>query len=214
MAYQAITCGARGLMFFGGHLTQTSRPADASAGWNWTFWELALRPLLEELSSTAVAPALVAADGPTVKATATDVDLVTRRDGRFLYVLAARRGGATSRVGFTGLPKKLDGSPIGGGQVLFEYVQEPPPPPIGAGRQTFRSVSVANGSFRDWFGPHTSTSTASVSRFAVAPGRLIGPCPSAWLRRLRRQLSASACSSARLRSRTESAAAAGTTPSP
>ena len=154
MAYQAIVSGARGLMFFGGHLTQASRPVDARAGWNWTFWELTLRPLLEELSSTAVAPALVAPDGPAVATTAKDVDLVTRRDGRFLYLLAARRGGATSRVGFTGLPKRLDGSPVAGGQVLFEYVQEPLPPPIGAGRQVFRSVSVTNGGFRDWFGPH------------------------------------------------------------
>ena len=163
MAYQAIACGARGLMFFGGHLTQVARPVDARAGWNWTFWELALRPLLEELSSTAVTPALVAPDGPPVGSTAKDIDLVTRHDGRFLYLLAARRGGATSRVGFTGLPKKLDGSPIRGGQVLFEYVQEPPPPPIGAGRQVFRSVGVASGGFRDWFAPHD----VHVYRFAL-----------------------------------------------
>ena len=164
MAYQAIACGARGLMFFGGHLTQTTRPVDADAGWNWTFWEQALRPLVEELSSTAVAPALVAADArPQVRATAQDVDLITRRDGRFLYVIAARRGGATTRVGFTGLPKKLNGRPITGGQVLFEYVQEPPPPPIGAGRQTFRSVAVTGGGFRDWFGPHD----VHVYRFAL-----------------------------------------------
>ena len=39
MAYQAIVAGARGLMFFGGHLTQVMKPADARAGWNWTFWE-------------------------------------------------------------------------------------------------------------------------------------------------------------------------------
>ena len=42
MAYQAIACGARGLMFFGGHLTQTARPVDARAGWNWTFWDIVL----------------------------------------------------------------------------------------------------------------------------------------------------------------------------
>jgi len=150
-------------MFFGGHLTQVARPVDARAGWNWTFWEQALRPLLEELASTAVAPALVAADGPKVESTAQDLDVVTRRDGRFLYLIAARRGGATSRVGFTGLPRKLDGSPITGGQVLFEYVQEPLPPPIGAGRQAFRSVSVVRGGFRDWFGPHD----VHVYRFAL-----------------------------------------------
>jgi hypothetical protein len=154
MAYDAIICGARGLNFFGGHLTQVTRPVDAAAGWNWTFWEQALRPLVQELTSTAVGPALVAPAGPAVKPSANDIDVVTRREGRFLYVLAARRGGATSRVGFTGLPRKQDGSPLRGGQVLFEYVQQPPPPPIGAGEQQFRSVGVANNGFRDWFGPH------------------------------------------------------------
>jgi hypothetical protein len=164
MAYDAIACGARGLMFFGGHLTQTSRPADARVGWNWTFWERALRPLVQELTSTAVAPALVAADArPQVKSAAKDIDVITRRDGRFLYVIACRRGGATSRVGFTGLPKRQNGKPLAGGQVLFEYVQSPPPPPIGAGRQDFRSVSAANGGFRDWFGPHD----VHVYRFAL-----------------------------------------------
>jgi hypothetical protein len=154
MAYDAIIGGARGLNFFGGHLTQVARPVDARAGWNWTFWEQALRPLVQELSSTAVGPALVAPAGPAVKASAKDIDVVTRREGRFLYVLAARRGGTTSRIGFTGLPKKRDGTPLRGGQVLFEYVQQPPPPPIGAGEQQFRSVPVAGNGFRDWFGPH------------------------------------------------------------
>ncbi len=164
MAYQAIACGARGLMFFGGHLTQVARPADADAGWNWTFWEQALRPLAAELSSTAVAPALVAADAkPQVRCSTKDVDLITRRDGRFLYVIAARRGGGTTRVGFTGLPRKANGQPLRGGQVLFEYHQAPPPPPIGAGRQQFRSVGVADGGFRDWLGPHD----ARVYRFAL-----------------------------------------------
>jgi hypothetical protein len=164
MAYQSIACGARGLMFFGGHLTQASRPVDARAGWNWTFWEQALRPLVAELSSTAVAPALVAPDAkPQVRCSAKDVDLVTRRDARFLYVIATRRGGSTTRVGFTGLPGKRNGQPIRGGQVLFEYTQEPPPPPIGAGSQVFRSVAVADGGFRDWLGPHD----ARVYRFAL-----------------------------------------------
>ena len=53
-----------------------------------------------------------------------------------------------------GLPRKRDGSPITDCQVLFEYVQDPLPPPLGAGQQVFRSVSVTNGGFRDWFGPH------------------------------------------------------------
>ena len=163
-AYQANVGGARGLMFFGGHLTQITRPADAKVGWNWTFWEQVLRPLLVELTSTAIQPALLAPTGPaTVSATAQDVQHVTRQTDGFLYVIAVRRGGATSRVGFSGLPAKHDGSPIRGGQVLFEYVQEPPPPPITPGHQVFRSVSVTNGGFRDWLGPHD----ARVYRFAL-----------------------------------------------
>ena len=164
MAYQAIVSGARGLMFFGGHLTQITRPADAKAGWNWTFWELVLRPLLAELTSTAVQPALVAPAGPaTVTATAKDIELVTRQTDGFLYVIAVRCGGVTTRVGFSGLPLKHDGTPVSGGQVLFEYVQEPPPPPITPGHQVFRSVSVTNGGFRDWLGPND----ARVYRFAL-----------------------------------------------
>ena len=159
MAYQAIVNGARGLVFFGGHLTQITRPRDAKAGWNWTFWDLVLRPLLAELTSTGVGPALVAPDAAsTVTASAQDVELVARQDAQFLYVIAVRRGATTTRVTFSGLPAS-----IGDGQVLFEYTQDPLPPPIGAGRQTFRTVGVTNGSFRDWFGPHD----AHVYRFGL-----------------------------------------------
>ena len=48
-----------------------------------------------------------------------------------------RRGGATSRVQFTGLPKALPG-----GQVLFEYANG-----------SFRSVAVSGGAFTDWLAP-------------------------------------------------------------
>ena len=159
MAYQAIVNGARGLVFFGGHFTQITRPRDAKAGWNWTFWNLVLKPLLLELTSTAVAPALVAPNADaTVTASAQDVELVARQDAQFLYVIAVRRGAATTRVTFSGLP-----AGISDGQVLFEYTQDPLPPPIGAGSQVFRTVGIANGSFRDWFGPHD----AHVYRFGL-----------------------------------------------
>ena len=155
MAYHAIVSGARGLMFFGGHLTQVMRPADAKLGWNWTFWEQVLKPLFQELTSTAVGPALVAPNAQAKpKASAADVELLARRAGAFLYVIAVRRGGATNKVTISGLPKRRNGKPIGGGQVLFEYVQAPAPPPIQPDKQAFRSVKVTNGAFADWFGPH------------------------------------------------------------
>jgi len=150
MAYQAIVNGARGLNFFGGHLTQVATPDDAAAGWNWTFWEQVLRPLVRELSSDVLRPALVGAKATAVvKASVAGVELVARTGGSFLYVIAVRRGGTTSRVTLSGLPK-----PLTEGRVLFEYVQEPPPPPIQAGHQVFRRVPVQDGKLTDWFAPH------------------------------------------------------------
>lgn len=154
MAYQAIVAGARGLSFYGGHVTEVMRPSDAELGWNWTFWTLVLRPLLAELTSTALQPALVAPHEPqVVQAAPRDVEVLTRRDDRFLYVIAVRRGAATTRVSFSGLPRRHDGTALAAAQVLFEYAQEPPSPPVQPGHQEFRSVGAANGSFSDWFGP-------------------------------------------------------------
>ena len=150
MAYQAIVNGARGLVFFGGHLTQVATPADAAAGWNWTFWERVLRPLVTELGSAELAPVLTAPNAkPVVKASVPGVEVVARETGSTLTVIAVRRGGTVSRVTFTGLPKR-----VAGGRVLFEYVQEPPPPPIEPGHQVFRPIDVSGGSFTDWFAPH------------------------------------------------------------
>jgi hypothetical protein len=147
MAYQAIVAGARGLAFFGGHLTQVMRPADAQTGWNWTFWQTVLRPVIAELASTAVGPALVAPAGRRISSDATDVGVATRAAGGFLYVIAVRRAQATSQVRFSGLPASVHS-----GEVLFEYAN-------GA----FRSVEVAGSAFHDWFGPHD----AHVYRFRV-----------------------------------------------
>ncbi len=165
MAYQAIVDGARGLVFFGGQLTQVMRPRDAQLGWNWTFWELVLRPLLVELTSPSVLPALIAPVAQAaVAASAADVELTARRSGDFLHVIAVRRGGSTSRVTISGLPPRQGGAQLTAGQVMFEYAQDPLPPPIQSDKQQFRYVKVENGSFKDWFGPHDT----HVYRFNVA----------------------------------------------
>jgi hypothetical protein len=165
MAYQAIVNGARGLIFFGGHLTAVMTPGDAASGWNWTFWRRVLRPIVSELASPDLHPALVApnvASGVTTQPKNSAIELVTRRTATHLYVIAVRTGGAASRVGFTGLPRKHDGTPLTKGEVLFEYVQQPLPPPIG-GRQVPRPVDVSNDGFRDWFAPYD----AHVYRFTL-----------------------------------------------
>jgi hypothetical protein len=140
MAYQAIVAGARGLVFFGGDLVRVMRPADAAAGWNWTFWHTVLKPLLQELSSTAVGPALLAADASiTVKANKPDIALVAREVGGFLYLIAVRQNPTNNGpVRFSGLPATTTS-----GQALFEYDD-----------QQFRTVDVNSGAFTDPFGPH------------------------------------------------------------
>jgi hypothetical protein len=166
MAYQAIVNGARGLAFFGGQYTQVMRPRDASTGWNWTFWQLVLLPVLIELNSPTVQPALVAPlVAHPVTTTATDVELTTRTSGNYLYVIAVRRSSTTTnKVPFAGLPAKNDGTQITTGEVAFEYAQEPPAPPTRPEKQRFRKVAAANGAFDDWLGPHD----ARVYRFSLS----------------------------------------------
>lgn len=164
MAYEAIVNGARGLNFFGGHLSTVMNPGDAASGWNWTFWRRVLRPVVSELASEDVAPALVAVNvspGVAPRPASSEFEVVTRRTAAFLYVIAVRIGGSVSQVELAGLPRKIDGSAITTGEVLAEYVQEPPPP--GGGTQVLRRVPVTNGAFKDWFAAHD----AHVYRFAL-----------------------------------------------
>jgi hypothetical protein len=150
MAYQAIVAGARGLVFFGGDLPQVMRPADAAAGWNWTFWYTVLKPVVQELTSTAVGPALLAPDSSLpIKANKPDIQLVAREAGGFLYVIAVRQNPTLNgQVRFTGLP-----AAVTSGQALFEYDNE-----------EFRTVNVSGGAFTDPFAPHD----ARVYRFRVS----------------------------------------------
>ena len=167
MAYQAIVNGARGLAFFGGHLTQVCSPEDASHGWNWSFWRQALKPVVSQLGSADLHPALLAPDAPDAVKTkvhgsnaATDIQLVARRTGGFLYVIAVKTGSSgVATIDFKGLPQEITN-----GEVLFEWVQVPPPRPFDATKQVPRPVKVANGGFTDVFRPHD----VHVYRFAVS----------------------------------------------
>lgn len=149
MAYQAIVAGANGLVFFGGDIVKAMSPADAERGWNWTFWNTVLKPIVQELSSTAVGPALVAPPAAaTVTANAADVKVVARQADGFLYLIGVRRSPtAHGPVRFSGLP-----AGIKYGQALFEY-----------DGKDFRSVVVSRGAFTDPFAPHD----ARVYRFRL-----------------------------------------------
>src|SRR3954447_18429732 len=133
MTYQAIANGARGLTYFGGHMTQVASPQDAELGWNWSFWEQTLRPVVRELAAPELQVALVAPDEkPGVKTATAGLELVTRRTTNYVFVIAGRRGGTASKVRFPALPPRRDGSQFATGRVLFEYEQRPLPPPVRA----------------------------------------------------------------------------------
>ncbi len=149
MTYVSIVHGARGLAYFGGNLVGCETDRDAALGWNWTFYDNVLKPVLTELNPNGpLFPALIAPDSdlPVTMVGADDVEFLVRDTSDYLYLLAAKREGATVRVTFNDLPDSIAGS----GDVLFE---EP------------RRVSVADGSFSDWFGPNE----VHVYRFAHQP---------------------------------------------
>ena len=50
MTYEAIIDGARGINYFGGSIDVTLNPRDKQLGYNWTFWDRILKPLLAELN--------------------------------------------------------------------------------------------------------------------------------------------------------------------
>lgn len=137
MSYQAIIDGAHALLYFGGSLSPCLNERDAAYGWNWTFFDRVLRPVLDELRpGSPLYPALIApksslaihSDGGS------GLEYTVREAGDYIYLLAARREGDTVQVSFSGLPGN-----ISSGDVLYESP---------------RKVDVANGKFTDWFGPN------------------------------------------------------------
>lgn len=136
MVYEAIINGARGLMFFGGHLPQAMNERDRQLGWNWTFWDRVLRPVIEEIGEKSpLYPALLApASGLPVKCSAPDVEFCVREVGNEIFVLACKRGNSTREVQFSGLPADATG-----GEMMFESP---------------RRVAIVKGAFKDWFAPY------------------------------------------------------------
>ena len=137
MSYQAIADGARGLVYFGGNVAPCLNERDAAYGWNWTFYDRVLRPVLDELRpESPLYPALIAPNSTIHVTSDADaaMDYAIREAGEYVYLLATRREAPTAQVRFSGLPANLQE-----GDVLFESP---------------RHVKLTNGSLTDWFGPH------------------------------------------------------------
>lgn len=138
MTYEAIINGARGINYFGGghNLSQTLSDRDRPLGYNWTFWERVLKPVIAEINDKSpLHDALLAPNSKLpVKAEGADgVEFTVREVKDAIFILACKREGDTAQVTFKGLP-----ADVTVGDVLYESP---------------RKVDVKNGQFTDWFGP-------------------------------------------------------------
>lgn len=138
MAYQALINGARGLMFFGGNIAATLNAQDAPLGWNWTFWNSVLKPVVQQLGDHSVLASALAAPNSTLPVsmsgtTAPAVEFCVREVPPYFFILASKREGATVNVTFSGLPAWTHAV-----EVLFESP---------------RIVTATNGQFTDTFAP-------------------------------------------------------------
>ncbi|HEY7420570.1 MAG TPA: hypothetical protein VH541_01065 [Gaiellaceae bacterium] len=134
MAYDAIVNGAKALTFFGGNIPGCFSGSDATYGWNWSFWQSVLEPLVQQLSATSpIAPALVnAARAPLVTTRGSGTETIVREGTSVddLWLIAARNGPGTRTVTFTGLPRWVHRGSV--------YTEN-------------RSVTASRGSFSDRF---------------------------------------------------------------
>jgi hypothetical protein len=157
MAYDAILNGARALTFYGGSNTRCFSGSDAQYGWNWTFWQSVLEPLVQELSSSSpLAPALVnGARTPHVTATNKTMETALKQGTSIddLWLIAAHSNTGRTTVTFKGLPRWAHRGSV--------YTEN-------------RSVIASAGSFRDDFtgwGVHVYHFVEPLILRKIAPGR-------------------------------------------
>jgi hypothetical protein len=134
MIYHAIVNGARALAFYGGNNPKCWGPFDAVGGWNWSFWNGVLEPLVREIgASSPLASALVQPGSTRALATSDPMTQAISRRGRKgeLWVIAARSGEEREEVAITGLPAWAARADV--------YTEG-------------RSVSAVNGTLTDSFG--------------------------------------------------------------
>ncbi|HEV2712685.1 MAG TPA: hypothetical protein VGU26_06290 [Gaiellaceae bacterium] len=108
MIYHAIVNGARALAFYGGGNPKCWGPFDALRGWNWTFWDSVLEPLVREIGpGSPFAPALVRPGSTRALPTSDPMtQAISRRGhGRDLWVIAVHSGEESEDVTIRRLPR-------------------------------------------------------------------------------------------------------------
>lgn len=134
MAYDAIVNGARALTFYGGDNAHCFSGSDGTYGWNWSFWQSVLGPLVKQLSaSSPIAGALVnpaRAHQVTTGGSGTETLVKEGTSVDDLWLIAARSGPGTRTVTFKGLPRWTHRAGV--------YTED-------------RTVTASAGSFKDRF---------------------------------------------------------------
>lgn len=139
MLYDAIINGARGISFFGGRNPHCWNALDRRYGWNWTFWNSALEPLIRQIGShSALAPALAnAASNHVLRTSDPGIEAISRAAvapaGRPLWVIAARTSPGSGEVTITGLPAAARSATV-----------------YGEGRRVLLSHGTLSDTFRQW----------------------------------------------------------------
>jgi hypothetical protein len=120
MVYDAIINGARGVSFFGANNPDCWNRIDRRYGWNWTFWNTALDPLIKQIGSrSALGPALAnVASNHVLKTSDPGTEAISRITttpaGTQLWVIAARSSAGVRHVAITGLPPSVESAAVYG----------------------------------------------------------------------------------------------------
>jgi hypothetical protein len=108
MVYDSIVNGARALAFYGGNNPKCWGPFDSLRGWNWTFWDSVLEPLVREIGAASpLAHALVQPESTRWLMSSDPTTQAISRRGRAgeLWVIATRSGEGSEQVTLSRLPK-------------------------------------------------------------------------------------------------------------
>jgi hypothetical protein len=136
MVYDAIINGARGISFFGGGNRHCWNRVDRRYGWNWTFWNRALSPLIRQIGSRSpLGPAIDnAASNDVLQTNDPGTEAISRvavrRRARQFWVIAARADPGVAHVAISGLPASVTSATVYGER---------------------RRVPVSDGTLRDTF---------------------------------------------------------------
>jgi len=172
MAYEAIINRARGLVYFGGGLKQTLNKRDEPLGFNWTYFDRVMRPLLYEIGpKSPILPALLAPDSRiqlSVEAEAPPKRAVANKEEEWKRQATTPRQFVQDKVSSNVSAVEVLVREAGDAIYVLACKKEGPairvrfsglPQEIhgqAAGTVVFeepRKVAAERGSFADWFGP-------------------------------------------------------------